>query len=78
MDKHIKMLGSINSKEDFLEFMDHFIPTVHSSPVSDYLTALTAWAEDMEGYYKNAGKQVPAEINWDIIAAMLYAGSIYE
>lgn len=28
MDRHIKMLGSIRTKEDFLEFMKLFIPTI--------------------------------------------------
>ena len=78
MDRNIKMLGSIRTKEDFLEFMKLFIPTIQESSVNHYLNALTAWTEDMDGYYKNAGRQVPADINWDFIAALLYAGSIYE
>ena len=60
MDRHIKMLGSIRTKEDFLEFMKLFIPTIQESSVNHYLNALTAWTEDMDGYYKNAGRQVPA------------------
>ena len=78
MDEHIKMLGSIRSKEDFLEFMKLYIPTVHDNAVNCYLEALTAWTKDMDGYYKNAGKQMPANVNWDFIATLLYAGSIYE
>ena len=34
MDEHIKMLGSIRSKEDFLEFMRLYIPTVHDNAVN--------------------------------------------
>ena len=61
MDKHIEMLGSIRSREDFIEFMRLFTPTA-----------------DMDGYYKNLGKQMPEDINWDFIATLLYAGSVYE
>lgn len=35
-------------------------------------------AEDMDGYYSNIGKGVPTDINWNFIATLLYAGSIYE
>ena len=78
MDKHIEMLGKIKSREEFIEFMRFFIKTIHDASVRDYLDALTTWAEDMDGYYNNLGKEMPADINWDFIATLLYAGSIYE
>lgn len=78
MEEHIGMLGHIKNKDDFLEFMQLFLPNVQDSSVRGYLEALTAWADDMEGYYKNAGKPVPENISWDFIATLLYAGSIYE
>ncbi|MBR5371003.1 MAG: hypothetical protein IK130_02195 [Oscillospiraceae bacterium] len=78
MEKHIEMLGRIQSKADFLEFMQQFLKTAEDPAVRDYLEALTAWAADSDGYYQNAGKPIPENINWDFIAALLYAGSIYE
>lgn len=78
MMDHIEMLGNIRSKEKFLEFMRLFAPTAPDASVREYLETLTAWAEDMDGYYKNSGKEKPADINWDFIATLLYAGSIYE
>ncbi len=78
MDKHIEMLGKIESREDFLVFMQHFIKAEQDASVRDYLEALAGWTKDMDGYYKNAGKEMPANINWDLIATLLYAGSIYE
>lgn len=77
MDR-IEMLGNIRSKEEFIEFMQLFAATAPDVSVRDYLEALTAWVEDMDGYYKNSGKEKPADINWDFIATLLYAGSIYE
>ncbi|MBR6580542.1 MAG: hypothetical protein IKK66_04520 [Ruminococcus sp.] len=78
MDNHIKMLGNIKCKEDFTKFMQLFISTVEDSSINYYLEAVAAWAEDMDGYYKNSGEQMPENINWDFIATLLYAGSIYE
>ncbi|WP_303820879.1 hypothetical protein [Ruminococcus flavefaciens] len=78
MDKHIEMLGKIKSREDFINFMHLFIQTAPDSSVRSYLDALTAWAEDMDGYYNNFRKEVPKDINWDFIATLLYSGSIYE
>ena len=72
------MLGKIKSREAFIEFMRLFVPTVQDESVKSYLESLTAWTQDMDGYYKNNGKQMPEDVNWDVIAAMLCAGSIYE
>ncbi|HAG13795.1 MAG TPA: hypothetical protein DCG49_08040 [Ruminococcus sp.] len=78
MDQHIEMLGKIKSKDDFIVFMRLFAPTADDPSVKCYLESLTAWAADMDGYYRNTGKEIPADINWDFIASLLYAGSIYE
>ena len=78
MDKYIEMLGKIKSKEDFIEFMRLYIPTINYSSVRDYLDSLVAWVEDMDGYYNNIGKEMPMNINWDFVARLLYVGSIYE
>ena len=78
MDKHIEMLGSIRTKEEFLQFMQLYTDATQDASVKQYLEALTAWAADMEGYYLNAQKPVPENINWDFIATLLYAVSIYE
>lgn len=78
MDNPIEMLGKIKNREDFIEFMQLYIPMIQDLSVRNYLYALTAWAEDMDGYYNNFGKEIPADINWNYIAALLYAGSIYE
>ena len=78
MDNHIEMLGSITTKEEFLHFMQLYTDATQEASVKQYLEALTAWATDMEGNYQNAQKLVPENINWNFIATLLYAGSIYE
>lgn len=78
MEKHIEMLGKIKSREDFIEFMKVFISTTPDASLRDYFDALTAWTEDMDGYYSHSGNKQPTDINWNFIATLLYAGSIYE
>ena len=70
-------LGKIKNKEDFLEFMNLFAEE-QEGELKEYLTSVQAWAEDMEGYYKNTNQALPPGINWDFIAVLLYAGTIYE
>lgn len=43
-----------------------------------YLEAMAAWIEDMDGYYKNSGKEVPDNLNWSIFADILSAAAVYE
>ena len=78
MDKYIEMLGSINCKEDFIGFMHLYTSATQDKSLRTYFEALTAWAEDMDGYYHNTDNDMPENINWDFIATLLYAGSIYE
>lgn len=78
MKKPAEMLGKIDSKEDFIKFMEIYASTVNDPSVREYLGSVSSWAEDMEGYYHNTGKEIPQNINWDFIAALFYVGSIYE
>ena len=78
MAEYIKMLDKINSKKDFLEFMNLYLQTVTDTTVKEYLESVTAWVEDMDGYYKNMNIEEPQNINWNFIATMIYVGGIYE
>ena len=78
MGNYYEMLGKIKNRENFIEFMHCYISDTEDTSVRCYLESLTAWADDMEGYYKNSGIEMPEGINWDFIATLLYAGSIYE
>ncbi|MEV8454205.1 hypothetical protein AB0467_18795 [Streptomyces sp. NPDC052095] len=43
-----------------------------------YLEALSAWTDDMDGYFANRGKPVPDQPDWSVIADMLRAACFYE
>lgn len=78
MEEHIKMLGKIENKNDFLKFMELYIPTIKELSIREYLESIISWVEDMDGYYINTDKKIPQNINWDLIATLFYVGYIYE
>ncbi|MEU0837244.1 hypothetical protein ACNPQM_43800 [Streptomyces sp. NPDC056231] len=43
-----------------------------------YLEALSAWTNDMDGYFINRGERVPDQPDWSLIADMLRAACFYE
>ena len=43
-----------------------------------FLGALASWIEDMDGYYRNHGRDVPITPSWRTIGEMLIAAKMYE
>lgn len=47
--------------------------------LESFLRAMSAWVEDMDGYYKNVGQPyTEKDISWKNIADMLIASKVYE
>jgi DNA polymerase III delta prime subunit len=46
--------------------------------LGDFLDALSAWVEDMDGYYQNNSRAMPESLDWKNIAEMLLAAKYYE
>jgi len=44
----------------------------------EFLEAMAAWVEDMQGYFTNKGTRMPAQPNWSIFAQILAAARQYE
>jgi hypothetical protein len=77
--------SSIRSRGDFVEFVKSLTKDLRDNPTSwenvtleRFLEALGACVEDMDGYYLNQGKPLPAQIDWQIVGEMLMAARIYE
>jgi hypothetical protein len=73
------------TKEDFVQFVYKLRDIYRSDrskwqndTLDTYLEALAGRAEDMDGAYLNWNKEVPKDINWNVIAKMLVAASIYD
>ena len=43
--KHIEMLGKIKDRDDFVNIMRIYLPTVREAAIRNYLESLTAWVE---------------------------------
>jgi hypothetical protein len=43
-----------------------------------FLEALAAWCTDMPGYFRNRGVEQPEQPDWNLVARMLMAASVYE
>ncbi|MEU7428649.1 hypothetical protein [Streptomyces sp. NPDC040750] len=49
-----------------------------NADLSGFLEALTAWIDDADGWYSNAGRQVPSHADCSFFARALQAASISE
>ena len=79
------MPDRVESRDDLVRFIRalHRDLAVNGSerenPTLDrFLEALAAWTDDMDGYFRNTGQDVPSEPTWRLLANMLYAAHIYE
>ncbi|MEH7356242.1 hypothetical protein V7150_22260 [Neobacillus drentensis] len=76
---------NVNSREDLIEFINHLRMDLQTNKdewenitLEDFLEAMEAWVNDMEGYYSNSNQSVPKQPSWKTIADILYASSMYE
>ena len=78
-------IEGINSKEDFVKFIELLVSNLKDNPeewinrsLADYLEGISSWTEDMAGYYKNNNLPVPENVNWKVFANILTAAKMYE
>lgn len=81
----VELATSVETREDLVRFLARFADDFSSAPeqwengtLSRFLEALARWSEDMDGYYRNIGQDVPAKPFWRTFADMLMAARIYE
>jgi len=81
----LNRINRIKSKEEFIDFLnflsqDKFQKNEEweNQTIEDYLSSVSSWVEDMEGYYKNKNLPIPDNENWSFIATLFYIGKIYE
>ncbi|MGP3772228.1 DUF7660 family protein [Streptomyces sp. SDT5-1] len=43
-----------------------------------FLEALAAWIDDADGWYRNSGRELPADGDWRFFARALQAATVYE
>ncbi|MFD6287576.1 hypothetical protein ACFWDP_37015 [Streptomyces anthocyanicus] len=75
----------VGSREDLASF----VRCLHHGCVEDgdswengdlagFLEALAAWIDDADGWYGNAGREIPTNGDWSFFARALRAATLYE
>ena len=79
------MADSVGSRDQFVDFLVALRKDVVTHPeewqnktLDEYLEALSAWVQDMDGYYRNNNRPVPASPDWKNVAEMMLAAKHYE
>jgi hypothetical protein len=76
---------TIGSRAEFIRFIERLNADFKAKPsqwendsLEAYLSGLSGFAHDMQGYYKNVGEIVDVEnITWRMAAQMLLAAKVY-
>ena len=76
-------IDDIKTKEDLSEFIKVLMNEYNkddweNNNIPDFLEAMSAWIIDMDGYYKNNGKDIPNKPDWKTFAEILKASTMYE
>ena len=80
-----EMIESIETSAQLAEFIQKLGQEYRTEPESwensdlgSFLEALSAWVQDMKGFYESRGMQVPEHPDWRDVAHMLAAARVYE
>ncbi|MDH6123626.1 DNA-binding transcriptional LysR family regulator [Kitasatospora sp. GP82] len=75
----------VRSREDFAAFIREFHAEYlergddwENATLDRFLDALAGWVEDSPGWYRNFGRDLPAEGDWSFFARALGAATVYE
>ncbi|WP_316569322.1 hypothetical protein [Neobacillus sp. YIM B06451] len=78
-------IEKVNSREDLVKFINLLRKDLQmnkdeweNANLADFLEAMEAWVNDMEGFYPNANQAVSEKQSWKMIANILYASKMYE
>ncbi|NUO84174.1 hypothetical protein HUU05_29225 [candidate division KSB1 bacterium] len=78
-------VATIQTRKDFISFVHLLIQDLRENhtewenrDLESFLEAITAWVEDMEGYYQNKGLPLPRQPDWNLFGQILLAAKIYE
>lgn len=75
----------VRSSEDLAAFVRRLAEDLRTNPekwendkLGSFLEAMSAWIEDMDGYFQNRGEPVPTQPDWKLFARFLSAARFYE
>lgn len=75
----------VRTRKDLAEFVRRLADHLKQHPeewenieLGNFLEAMSAWVDDMDGCYKNRGEAVPIRPEWRTLAEILAAARVYE
>jgi hypothetical protein len=75
----------VHSRADLARFVRALAQDLKEGPepwqnaeLGPFLEAMSAWIDDMDGYYQNKGESVPIRPEWRTLAEILAAARVYE
>lgn len=73
--------SKVNSRADFVQFLQYLSEDHQqweNKTLDQFLSGLSGFANDMQGFYKNMGETVDVDtITWRMAAQMLLAATVY-
>jgi hypothetical protein len=80
-----EQVAEIQTRADLVAFIEALRADLTANPkkwenstLESFLAALASWTEDMDGYCRNQGREVPQTPTWRTLGEMLAAARIYE
>jgi hypothetical protein len=77
-------VDAIKSKADLAKFVRDLRADLKLDPdrwenatLDDFLEAMAAWIDDMDGYYRNRGESVKEQPTWKVIGDILMGAKVY-
>ena len=78
-------VSDVHGREDFVRFVEEMsrsrekhAETFANPDLAGFLDAVARWTEGMERVYRNTGREMPKDIDWQMIATLFHMGRIYE
>jgi hypothetical protein len=75
----------IRSRTDLAAFIGALLVDLKDRPndwdnrdLNHFLEAMSAWVQDMDGYFQNIGETVPDQPDWKTLGQILLAARVYE
>ncbi|MFC3831715.1 MULTISPECIES: hypothetical protein [Deinococcus] len=76
---------AVQTHHDLAEFVRHLLRdyqadagTWENITLPDFLQAMSAWIDDIGGWYANRGEAIPDHPSWATFAQILGAATVYE
>jgi len=76
---------AVRTREDLVAFLEALSADYSTNKetwtnidLASFLAAMSAWSEDMEGFYENGGEDLASLPPWRVLADILMAARLYE